>query len=139
MTTALPQESHAMLSRSKSKFILEFQRKRHASSYSRGYVSEAETKLMRLPSTMCKEVNQKAAGNMKELKTHKPNHRVSDDFYIKTSDTKAYGSWLSCPPVLQIYPKSMCPNIENHLTRVYLDKMDLPMACPTCWSLQRNA
>jgi hypothetical protein len=138
MFTAFPLESHAMLSRSKSKFILEFQKRRHT-PYGLGYVSEAEIKLTKLPSITCKEVNQRAASNMKELKTHKPKPGVNDDFYIKTSDTTAYGPRLSVPPVLQIYPTSMCPHIENHFTRVYVDKLDLPVACPTCWSLQRNA
>lgn len=137
-------ENHSMLSRSKSKSIIEtFQKKRlaHDSRLNRlGVVTEAELNLTRLPASLCLEVNRRAANNLKGQKiSSKCNGGASNEFYIKTTDTKAYGSSLSTPFVMQVYPKSMCPNREDHLVKIYLQKLDLPLACPTCWSLQRNA
>lgn len=132
-TTEVPSllENHSMLSRSKSKSIIEtFQKKRlaHDSRLNRlGVVTEAELNLTRLPASLCQEVNRRNATS------------ASNEFYIKTTDNKAYGSYLSTPLVMQVYPKSMCPNREDHLVKIYLQKLDLPLACPTCWSLQRNA
>lgn len=101
---------------------------------------EAELNLTRLPASLCQEVNRRAADNMKGQKiSFKCNGGASNEFYIKTTDNKAYGSYLSTPLVMQVYPKSMCPNREDHLVKIYLQKLDLPLACPTCWSLQRNA
>lgn len=145
-TTEVPSllENHSMLSRSKSKSIIEtFQKKRlaHDSRLNRlGVVTEAELNLTRLPASLCQEVNRRAADNMKGQKiSFKCNGGASNEFYIKTTDNKAYGSYLSTPLVMQVYPKSMCPNREDHLVKIYLQKLDLPLACPTCWSLQRNA
>lgn len=145
-TTEVPSllEIHSMLSRSKSKSIIEtFQKKRlaHDSRLNRlGVVTEAELNLTRLPASLCQEVNRRAADNMKGQKiSFKCNGGASNEFYIKTTDNKAYGSYLSTPLVMQVYPKSMCPNREDHLVKIYLQKLDLPLACPTCWSLQRNA
>ncbi|XP_062572243.1 uncharacterized protein LOC134234203 [Saccostrea cucullata] len=140
VNTVFLQESHSMLSRSKTRSIIEFQKRRYGHGNRLGRVTEAELKLTSLPSTVCQEVNSAAASNniMKDKNITKQNNKVSNNFYIKTSDTKAYGPLLSCPPVLQVYPNSMCPDIENHLVRIYLDKIALPLACPTCWSLQRN-
>ncbi|XP_061177844.1 uncharacterized protein LOC133186625 [Saccostrea echinata] len=141
LNTVFLQESHAMLSRSKSRSLLELQRRRQRDNRLNrlGRITEAEVKMMSLPSTTCQEVNSAAANSTKDHNIPKQNNKISNNFYIKTSDTKAYGSLLSCPQTLQVYPKSMCPNIENHLVRIYLDKIALPLACPTCWSLQRNA
>lgn len=137
-------ENHSMLSRSKSKSIIETFQKKYLAHDSRlnrlGVVTDAELNLTRLPASLCQEVNRRAADTMKGQKiSSRCNGGASNEFYIKTTDTKAYGSSLSTPFVLKVYPKSMCPNREDHLVKIYLQKLDLPLACPTCWSLQRNA
>lgn len=140
---SLISESHNMLSRSKSKSILEtFQKRRqaHDNRLNRlGVITAAELSLTQLPANLCQEVNRRADNNVRGQKSLNSKTCTTNDFYIKTTDTKAYGSMISSPRILQVYPKSMCPNLEDHLVKVYLKKIQLPLACPTCWSLQRNA
>ncbi|KAK3095379.1 hypothetical protein FSP39_014013 [Pinctada imbricata] len=111
-------------------------------------IGESELKMMRLPATTCREVNSKAADDSKiqfeeaKDKRQAKKRRITKTncaFHIKSADSKHYGLSLPFKRLQSSYPSSMCPDTVGHLYKLLVQNVDLPRACPTCWSIQRNA
>lgn len=104
------------------------------------HVSDYEIAMTSLPAQACRIVNCKLRQSLaKETgKRESPLCVVaSDGFHVKSANTAQYGGELNFRS-LDLYPSSMCPCPEVHMTTLASYGKELPLACPTCWSLQRN-
>ena len=110
------------------------------------HVTEQEIGMMQLPATTCRTINFKSRQTYAEKeKTKKKsgmrqkglNNPANDGFLVKTDNISLYDGELSFKQ-LQKSPTALCPCPEDHVIRVVEMKHDLPLACPTCWSVQRN-
>lgn len=118
-----------------------------------GDVTTEEIDNMRLSVGMCREINKRA---MDKLENRKEARNVKGQltarsrankfnatpangaFCVKTGNRQDYGCTLVFGRNMVYSPLSMCPDPEKHIEHFYEKKLSLPMACPTCWSLQRN-
>ncbi|XP_033757431.1 uncharacterized protein LOC117339833 [Pecten maximus] len=115
-----------------------------------GDVTNDEIKMMKLTAQTCREINARAKDPYDNQETKKPasgnrktnkailNTYANDAFFVKTTDRQDYGGSLAIARHLVHVPTTMCPDIQKHVERVYTQRLTLPLACPTCWSLQRN-
>ncbi|XP_071090665.1 uncharacterized protein [Haliotis cracherodii] len=110
-------------------------------SYTAG-VSDYEVDAMSLTAAVCRTVNgrmrksyRKQSGKQ-NLLDYRNSMKANDAFFIKTGHMRFYGTSLAFSHDLNLTPTSLCPDADAHnaLVRDY----DLPLACPTCWSAQRN-
>ena len=104
------------------------------------HVSDVELLLTALPAHSCRIINcklrQTDAWLESDDKERVPCITTSDGFYVKTANIDLYSGELSFRE-LEMWPSNMCPLPDVHMERMANGK-DLPLACPTCWSLQRN-
>jgi hypothetical protein len=104
-------------------------------------IDEYELDMMKLTAHNCRQINAKNQENLDPKKLKLREKRVANSnngFFVKSGDSKASG--LSGNKHLpDVYPSNMCPNVTKHLHYLFVMKLELPLACPTCWSLQRNA
>ncbi|XP_067656761.1 uncharacterized protein [Haliotis asinina] len=105
-------------------------------------VSDYEVEAMSLTATVCRTVNgrmrksyRKQAGKQNSL-DYRNCMKANDAFFIKTGHQRFYGSSLAFSHDLSLTPTPLCPDVDAHNTLVH--DYDLPLACPTCWSAQRN-
>lgn len=107
-----------------------------------GNVDEYELELTSLTAHTCREINAQSQEriNSSKQKMRKKQRPVNSNnaFFVK-SDDSCTCERLGIAKVSNIYPSTMCPNINNHLHNIFVLKHELPLACPTCWSLQRNS
>lgn len=114
--------------------------KKAASQKPLDYVCDNEILITSLPASSCRIINcklrQTSAWIESADKEGVASVTASDGFHVKTRNTDLYLGELNFGE-LDAQPSSMCPFPEVHMERVRHGK-DLPLACPTCWSLQRN-
>ncbi|KAL3865044.1 hypothetical protein ACJMK2_006677 [Sinanodonta woodiana] len=112
------------------------------------HVTSQEIMMMRLPAISCRVVNYRARQSAKEKarkqkrkfpKTVHVNVPENDGFMVKTGDNNYYEDELSFPHLLAPYPTTFCPDPIYHMQKTNTKRQELPIACPTCWSVQRNA
>ncbi|KAK3593073.1 hypothetical protein CHS0354_038095, partial [Potamilus streckersoni] len=112
------------------------------------HVTSQEIMMMRLPAISCRVVNYKARQSAKEKarkqkrkfpKTVHVNVPENDGFMVKTGDNNYYEDELSFPHPLAAYPTTFCPDPISHMQKINIKRQELPIVCPTCWSVQRNA
>lgn len=114
--------------------------KKTASEKALDNVSDFEILLMSLPASSCRVINCKLRQTAAWIKTRDKEDiacvTASDGFHVKTGNQDLYQGELNFRE-LSVQPSGMCPYPDVHTERLRLGK-DLPLACPTCWSLQRN-
>ena len=113
-----------------------------SSSQDWSHVTEHEINMMQLPATSCRTINFKlrqtyAEKEKTKKKQNRFNNPANDGFLVKTGNISLYCDELNFKR-LSKNPTALCPSVENHVIRVFNTKHDLPVACPTCWSVQRN-
>ena len=108
------------------------------------HVTEHEINMMQLPAAACRTINFKLRQTYAEKEKEKSkqkrnrlNNPANDGFLVKTANITLYEGELNFKHLTK-RPTSLCPNPEDHVFRVCSLKHDLPLACPTCWSAQRN-
>ncbi|XP_060072869.1 uncharacterized protein LOC132552694 [Ylistrum balloti] len=113
-------------------------------------VTNDEIQMMKLAAQTCREINARAkdTSESQETKKHSSSNRktskailntyANDAFFVKTTNRQDYGGSLAIARNLVHVPTTMCPDVDKHVERVYKLRHTLPLACPTCWSLQRN-
>lgn len=112
-------------------------------------ISDEELKKMKLSASACKTANFKirkdvwtAFAQQTDSNDQHPTHpcalRANETFFIKSTDWNYYGQHLGFRSDIRTSPGAICPDPEMHEERLLLQS-DLPLACPSCWSAQRNA
>ena len=105
------------------------------------HVTEKEIKLTSLPASTCRSVNQKTRQQSQKGKQSgehtRHTHPSNDGFCIRSDNIFVYDRIQF--KSLYKEPTSMCPSPENHVTKVLTLRQELSVACPTCWSIQRNS
>ena len=110
------------------------------------HVTEQEISMMQLPATACRTINSKSRQTYAEkekpkqrqtLRQKVSNSPANDGFLVRTDNISLYGGEINFKQ-LRKSPTSLCPSPEDHVIRVFEMMQDLPLACPTCWSVQRN-
>ena len=108
------------------------------------HVTEHEINMMQLPAAACRTINFKLRQTYAEKEKEKTkqkrnrlNNPANDGFLVKTANITLYEGELNFKHLTK-NPTSLCPDPEDHMIRVDSLKHDLPLACPTCWSAQRN-
>lgn len=109
-----------------------------------GTVTVSEINVMKIRATFCRRSNSKARKKKnKEINNSmsqickNDELKVNDSFYIKYSDDECKSCEIDGKEKHPSYPTSLCPDQNRHFT--LLNFFDLPLACPTCWGVQRNA
>lgn len=118
---------------------LNSKRRRRPKSVDLGCVDEYEIELTRLSTQTCREINarsQERFDKNKKSKKKLKSNTANNGFFVKLEGLYSQGKKLNH---VTTYPSNMCPNINNHLHNIHVLKHELPLACPTCWSLQRNS
>lgn len=119
---------------------LNSKRRRRPKSVDIGYVGEYELELTKLTAQTCREINAKSLERSERTKKSKKKQKINNSnngFFIKMEGINSSGK--KTMNNMKTYPSNMCPDINNHLNNIFVLKHDLPLACPTCWSLQRNS
>ncbi|KAH3787973.1 hypothetical protein DPMN_166100 [Dreissena polymorpha] len=106
------------------------------------HISDHELSLTSLPAHSCRIINcklrQSLIGNGTPYSDIQPFVCTTDGFHVKSGHVFQYSGELTfC--ALSTCPSSMCPAPWQHETNVKQLGHELPLACPTCWSIQRNA
>ena len=117
------------------------------------HVTEHEMALTSLPATSCRVINSKmknrttedtpVTGPSRNARTPgKSNSKRAvcshnDGFSVKTGAVSLYSKELTFDNLYK-HPTTLCPSPEDHVIRVFEMNQEVPLACPTCWSVQRN-
>ncbi|OWF47348.1 hypothetical protein KP79_PYT17621 [Mizuhopecten yessoensis] len=119
-------------------------------TYHTADVTDDEIQMMKLTAQTCREINARAKDQSETIDTKKPpscnrkaskailNTYANDAFFVKTTNRPDYVGSLAIARHLVHMPTTMCPDVDKHVEGVYTLRHTLPLACPTCWSLQRN-
>lgn len=106
------------------------------------HISDHEQSLTSLPAHSCRIINcklrQSLLGNGTPYSDIQSFICTSDGFHVKSGHVFQYSGELTFGAI-STCPSSMCPSPRQHEERVTQLGHELPLACPTCWSIQRNA
>lgn len=103
-------------------------------------VTNLELRATKLTAEQCRQLNREALErNRRDLTTSEPQQppggATNSDFMIMVD--KYDKNYFNMEP-LRREPQSCCPDRERHFQLHYNRLVHLAVACPTCWSLQRN-